>query len=211
MPLTLRRSVTPGVISARRAVPGPSLARLCGPCRHPRATGARSDAGRSKMRIAGRIAARAMAAAAAAHRPGRDDRQNRPGRARGVPPGAMAPTPRPSAAPQLPQIALHLGQRGDLSGASRTRAPARAGATSINIGDHRPLSTRRARRHRCHYAVGSEIERGVSRLLSSERTRQAMMRGASKPPRAARSMSHRPGDRESCYAHPSVTMRRLAT
>ena len=100
----------------------------------------------------------------------------------------------------LPEVAVHLGQRGDLP---RHPGQHRAARRRHRQHRHHGLHRRRPRRHRCHLPRRRR-RRGVRLLV--ERTREALTRGRSRRSRpGAPDQRGRPGDR---VLRPALRLRR---
>ena len=114
----------------------------------------------ARMRVAGRIAAEVLAVTGAAVSPGGDDRGARPDRPPGLHrAGRLSLHPQ---LPRLPEVDLHLGQRGDLP--RHPRRPPAGGRRHRQYRRHR-LYRRCARRLQRHL----RRRRGRSRIAGAGR------------------------------------------
>ena len=190
MPLTYA-SVAPGDVSPRRPVPAsiprPEYVDRPAPARHhgPEVKDAETI---ERMRVAGRIAAQAMEAAAAVIAPGvTTDEIDRVGHEFLLDHGAYPST---LGYQRLPEVAVHLASTRSSATASPTAAALEDGdIVNIDItafigGVHGDTDAT--------YLVGDVDEE--SRLLV-ERTHEAMMRGIKAAAPGPRDQRHRPGHR----------------
>ena len=141
-----------------------------------------------RIRAAGRIAARAIEAAAAAIRPGRHHRRARPHRARVRHRPRRLPVD--ARLPRLPEVVVHLGQRGDLP-----RHPRRHRAGGRRHRQHRRHRLPRTAYHGDlnHTFIVGEASEEVALLV--ERTREALARGISAVAPGRAGERDRPRDR----------------
>ena len=190
--MSTRTLLTPGTLSPRREVPahiprpeyvGKAGARAAAPdpdVQTPEII--------EKMRVAGRIAAQALAGGRRGRRARRDHRRDRPGRARV--PRRPRRLPVDAGLQGLPEVVLHQPERGHLPrhpGLHRDR-----GRRHRQHRRHR-VHRRRARRHQRHLPAPATSTRRTGCWSSAPTRRPCAAIKAVAPGRAAQ--RHRPGHR----------------